>query len=221
MRSMPRLRQRAALDMGLTMPAPTSLRILALLALGLATAAPARAADPQTVASVDLGRYAGKWYEIARLPNSFQSQCVSDVTAIYRARSDGRLDVVNRCRTPSGEIDEAVGVARVADQTTRAKLEVRFAPAFLSFLPFVWGDYWVLGLAPDYGWALVGSPDRQFLWLLARSPNVADADYGAALALATAQGFDVSGVVRTVHGEAATTNGAKPAGTTPSGTTRR
>jgi len=171
-----------------------------LLPLVIACSAPARAGEPRTVESVDLGRYGGYWYEIARFPNSFQRQCVADVTATYAAHPDGAIDVVNRCRVASGVIVEAVGVARVTDPKTRAKLAVRFAPAFLSFLPFVWGDYWVLGLDPDYRWAVVGTPDRENLWILARTPDVADADYRAALAAAAAAGFDVGRTVRTQHG---------------------
>lgn len=185
----------------------------------LLVAVTARAADePRTVPSVDLERYVGDWYEIARLPNSFQSQCVSDVTATYRWRDDGRLDVVNRCRTPSGEVDEAVGVARVADEKTRAKLEVRFAPAYLAFLPFVWGDYWVLGLEPDYRWALVGTPDREYLWLLAREPELSEHEYAKVLQLATEQGFDVSTVVRTVHGADASSVVVGPSAGLPTAT---
>jgi len=183
----------------------------ALLAALVVAAAPARPAaalePPQTVPQVDLARYVGRWYELARLPNSFQDQCVSDVTATYQSRADGLLDVANRCRTPAGEIDEAVGVARVADERSRAKLEVRFAPAYLSFLPIVWGDYWVLALEPEYRWAVVGTPDRQNLWILARDPALADAEYAAALAKAQAQGFDVSRVMRTSH---TTTDPAAP-----------
>lgn len=171
----------------------------------------AHASDPRTVESVDLGRYTGRWYEIARFPNDFQSQCVRDVTAIYQSRDDGRIDVINRCRTAHGEMDEAVGVARVADPATRAKLEVRFAPAFLSFLPFVWGDYWVLALDPEYRWAVVGTPDRSYLWILARAPELSDADYRAALAAASGQGFDVARVVRTQHEPPPAASGATAA----------
>ncbi|MBY0277509.1 lipocalin family protein [Candidatus Binatia bacterium] len=177
-----------------------SARALALLvALALASGRVAQASDPRTVESVDLGRYVGQWFEIARFPNDFQSQCVGNVTATYQSRDDGRIDVINRCRTTNGEVDEAVGVARVTDPQTRAKLEVRFAPAFLSFLPFVWGDYWVLAVDPEYRWAVVGTPDRSYLWILARAPALTDAEYQAALASAAAQGFDVARAVRTPH----------------------
>src|SRR4029079_10539096 len=124
------------------------------------------ARDPRPVtpvASVDLERYAGDWFEIARLPNWFERRCVADVTASYRLRPDGRLDVVNRCRTRKGSLT-ARGVARVVDDLSRARLKFRFAPAPLSFLPFVWGDYWILGLPDDYSWPGVGPRGRNYLW---------------------------------------------------------
>ncbi len=186
-----------------------SARAFALLVpIAMACAGASHASPPSTVARVDLGRYAGQWYEVARYPNSFQSQCVRDVVAVYEAQPDGTIGVINRCRVANGEVDEAVGVARVADPATGAKLEVRFAPAFLSFLPFVWGDYWVLGLDPEYRWAVVGTPDRQYLWILARTPDVSDADYRSALSVAAAQGFDTGRVVRTEHATSAADTGA-------------
>jgi apolipoprotein D and lipocalin family protein len=194
------LRSSAAQAIVAEMDRRASARALALLvALALASGRVAQASDPRTVESVDLGRYVGQWFEIARFPNDFQSQCVGNVTATYQSRDDGRIDVINRCRTTNGEVDEAVGVARVTDPQTRAKLEVRFAPAFLSFLPFVWGDYWVLALDPEYRWAVVGTPDRSYLWILARAPALTDAEYQAALASAAAKGFDVARAVRTPH----------------------
>lgn len=147
--------------------------------------------DVRTVARVDLDRYAGAWFEIARFPNRFQEKCAGDVQARYARRPDGRIDVLNRCRLADGAIDEARGVARVVDEQTSAKLKVRFAPAFLSFLPMVWGDYWVIGLADDYSWAVVGSPDREYLWILGRRADLTKGELAAALAAARANGFDV------------------------------
>jgi len=174
---------------------------LAVLALGLA--GPRQAASGQelpavrTVASVDLQRYAGDWHEVARFPNRFQSRCVGDVRATYTIRPDGRLEVLNRCRTEDGAID-AKGIARVVDIRTSAKLKVRFAPAALSFLPFVWGDYWILGLAADYSWSVVGSPDRNYLWILSRTPVLPSPALRAAVDIARANGFDATRLL-TVH----------------------
>jgi apolipoprotein D and lipocalin family protein len=150
----------------------------------------------RAVPFVDLDRYAGNWFEIARFPNRFQRQCLGDVRATYARRPDGRLDVVNRCRTVGGET-EARGVARIVDQHTFAKLKVRFAPAWLSALPAVWGNYWIIGLAPDYSWAIVGDPGRDYLWILARSSHLDDASVAAARAVARENGYDVERLVRT------------------------
>ena len=153
----------------------------------------------RTVDAVDLDRYLGDWVEIARLPNRFQRTCAGDVRASYARRSDGRIDVVNRCRASDGRVIEARGVARIVDARTSAKLEVRFAPAVLSFLPFVWGDYWILGLADDYSWAVVGSPDRAYLWILSRAPTLEPARLDAARSAARVNGFDIDRLVTTRH----------------------
>ena len=152
-------------------------------------------ATVRTVPAVDLDRYAGDWFEVARYPNRFQRECAGDARASYARRADGRLDVVNRCARADGSIIEARGLAQVADTQTRAKLKVRFAPAVLSFLPFVWGDYWIIGLGDDYTWAVVGSPDRKYLWILARTPRLDAATFDRAVAAARANGFDASRLV--------------------------
>lgn len=168
-----------------------------LTALAAGSIACGAASEPmQTVARVDLERYTGLWYEIAKLPNRFQKDCTGNVTATYTRRDDGRIAVVNRCATTSGE-KRAEGVARIADEATRAKLEVRFAPAWLSFLPMVWGDYWILDLAPDYGYAVVGEPSRRYLWILAREPALDEATYRGIVERIAAQGYDPGQLVRT------------------------
>lgn len=151
----------------------------------------------RTVGKVDLARYVGEWFEIARFPNRFQRNCAGDVRANYATRADGRIDVINQCRRADGSLTEARGVARVVDPRTSAKLKVRFAPALLSFLPFVWGDYWILGLAEDYSWAVVGSPSREYLWVLSRTPVLDSNRYALALAAASGNGFDVTRLTRT------------------------
>ena len=175
-------------------------RIACLAVLTLALAGPPHAMSGQelpavrTVESVDLRRYAGDWYEVARFPNRFQRRCLGDVRATYTVRPDGRLDVLNQCRTEGGAID-AKGIARVVDTRTSAKLKVRFAPAALSFLPFVWGDYWILGLAADYSWSVVGSPDRNYLWILSRTPGLPSPVLGAAVDIARVNGFDAGRLI--------------------------
>ena len=96
----------------------------------------------EVVPTVDLSRYVGTWYEIARLPNRFQNKCAGDVTATYALLDNGEISVINRCRTFDGETTQAEGRARRAgEDQPNTKLKVRFAPAFLSFLPFVWWIY--------------------------------------------------------------------------------
>lgn len=166
----------------------------------LACAAPRSAQTTHavtTVPSVDIDRYLGDWFEVARFPNRFQRQCAGDVKANYARRPDGRIDVTNGCRKGDGQTSVAKGVARVVDATTRSKLKVRFAPAVLSFLPFVWGDYWIIGLDENYRWAVVGSPGRDYLWILSRTPQLDEALFQRAIDCARANGFDVSRLQRT------------------------
>lgn len=180
------------------------MKLIDVVAVVLATAAALQSATAyaqmpapvRTVPFVDLDRYAGDWFEVARFPNRFQRQCLGDVRASYTRRPDGRVEVVNRCRTAGGQT-EARGVARIVDEQTFARLKVRFAPAWLSWLPIVWGDYWVVGLAPDYSWAVVGDPDRNYLWILSRTPHLNDESVAAARTVARDNGFDIARLVPT------------------------
>jgi apolipoprotein D and lipocalin family protein len=164
------------------------LACLLLLLLGACATAPGRM-TPNTVAAVDLERYQGRWYEIARFPNSFQDgggrRCEA-TTAEYAARPDGTVSVVNRCLDAGagGRERVAEGSAYAVPGSGNARLRVSF------FWPF-YGDYWVLGLDPDYRWALVGAPGRDYLWILSRTPRMAAADYAEAVAIARAEGFEV------------------------------
>ncbi len=148
----------------------------------------------ETVPSVDLNRYVGKWYEIARYPNRFQKKCIGDVSAMYSLRDDGKISVENACRKAVGERSEAKGTARVVDRTTGAKLKVTF------FRPFS-GDYWIIGLDPEYRWAVVGEPKRKYLWILAREPHMSDQDYQNALQIIREKGFDPSRLQMTLQNE--------------------
>ena len=146
--------------------------------------------DLTTVPSVDLGRYTGKWYEIARYPNRFQKQCTGNVTANYRQLPEGKIEVVNECRKSDGKLDVAKGKAKVSDNQSNAKLRVTF------FWPF-YGDYWIIGLDPNYQWAVVGEPSRKYLWILARTPELSAADNEAAMAVVRSSGYDPNKLVRT------------------------
>ncbi|MBI1397538.1 MAG: lipocalin [Betaproteobacteria bacterium] len=190
------------------------LRSLSGACLLLFVSAVARAASPaplSVVPHVDLQRYEGRWYEIARLPNFFQKQCVGDVTADYSLTPDGKVGVVNSCRLKDGERESVDGVARRArPDGPAAKLEVSFVPRALRWLPFTWGDYWIIALGPDYSWSLVGTPDREYLWVLSRSPTMDDATYDAILATAARQGFDTTAVSRTRQTVRADRTGSGP-----------
>ena len=175
--------------------------LLMLFVAALARAEKKEKAPLRVEPTVDLSRYAGRWYEIARLPNSFQEKCAGDVTAQYALLGAGRIKVVNRCRKRDGRMTEAEGVARLADKKgANSRLKVRFAPGYLSFLPFVWGDYQIMELAPDYSYALVGEPGRKYLWILSRTPQMDEGTYRKLTETAASQGFDVSRLVRTKQG---------------------
>ena len=157
----------------------------------LAACAHAPSGPPlQTVERVDLGRYAGKWYEIATIPMSFQKGCTG-VTANYTIRPDGDVDVVNTCRkeTLDGPERQATAKAWSVDPSN-AKLVVRF------FWPFT-GDYWIIDLDPDYRWAVVGHPSREYLWILSRTPQMDPATYDGILARLRAQSYDTTKLVKT------------------------
>ena len=141
-------------------------------------------AVPQPATPVELSRYLGHWYELARYEQGFQKDC-DGVTADYALRDDGKVEVVNTCRKPDGSVKQAKGKAKVVDTATGAKLKVSF------FGPF-YGDYWVLDHADDYGWAIVGEGSGRYLWLLSREENPGAAKLDALIARAKAMGYDTS-----------------------------
>ena len=145
----------------------------------------------KTIVVLDVSRYLGTWYEIAKFPNWFQKKCVSNTKAVYSAKSDGNLRVLNSCKTAGGDISEAEGLARQIGSKDSPKLEVRFAPEWLSFLPLVWGDYWVIDLDPQYQLAAVSDPKREYLWVLSRTPQIDPKVYADLLQRLKQQQFDI------------------------------
>ena len=145
----------------------------------------------KTIASLDVPRYLGTWYEIAKFPNWFQKKCVSNTKAVYTAKPDGNLRVLNSCKTAGGETSEAEGLARQIGAKDSPKLEVRFAPEWLSFLPLVWGDYWVIDLDSQYQVAAVSDPRREYLWVLSRTPQLDPKVYADLLQRLKQQQFDI------------------------------
>ena len=172
------------------------------------TAATATAAAPLTpIASLDLQRYQGTWHQVALYPNKFQKSCASNTRAQYKIEEEGNtLQVTNACRTEAGKDMQVVGQARTAKgaslaagQLSPPQLQVRFAPAWLSWLPMVWGDYWVIQLAPDYRYAVIGEPAREFLWVLSRETQLAASDWSAIETRLKEQGYDPARLVREKH----------------------
>lgn len=153
--------------------------------------------EVKTVPQVDLKRYSGKWFEIARYPNKFQKKCVGNTTATYTIKDDDEIEVLNQCVEKNGTTDQVKGKARVVDTATNAKLEVRFAPPFLSFLSSVWGDYWIIDLDDNYQYAAVGDPKREYFWILSRTPEMSDAIYQNILRRVEKMGFKPGQVIKT------------------------
>ncbi|MDI1241832.1 MAG: lipocalin family protein [bacterium] len=154
----------------------------------------------RTVRAVDLNKYSGTWYEIAKYPNKFQKNCVGNTTATYTLKGEGKIEVLNRCVQKDGTTKAATAAGKVDDKQTNSKLKVRFAPGFTSFLPFVWADYWVIDLADDYSYAVVGTPDRDYFWILGRTPELKEDVYQNILRRAEKQGFVPGKVVKTPQG---------------------
>jgi apolipoprotein D and lipocalin family protein len=175
------------------------MHVLALCAIFFASLANASSSrELPTVPDLDLKRYMGVWYEVARLPNRFQTQCVGNVSAQYEQISEKKIRVTNRCKKENGEYTEAIGRARKADGSgLNSKLKVSFAPWWVNWLCFVWGNYWVLELADDYSYAVVGEPSLSYLWVLSRSKSMPAATLDGILERAQKMGYDTSKIIKT------------------------
>jgi apolipoprotein D and lipocalin family protein len=171
--------------------------VIALMSGGVTSFGDETGEPPVPVSTVDLTRYVGKWFELAKIPNRFQKQCVGGTTAVYTLRDDGRIDVLNSCRKENGDIQEAKGLARVVDTLTNSRLEVSFF-SILGIRP-VWGDYWILGLGENYEYAIVGSPDRKYGWILSRTSQQPPAVLERIWAIVRDQGFDPDDFEMTAH----------------------
>ena len=168
--------------------------LLALAACGV------RAAEP--IASLDIARYMGDWYQLAHYPNRFQQQCARDTRASYRLVGEREVEVVNRCTTADGGSDSVTGLARPRDATIDggrlrpASLEVSFLPAWLRWLPLGWGRYDVISLSPDERVAIVSEPSKTYLWVLSRDRVLDDGRWNSVQAFLREAGFDVGRLVR-------------------------
>jgi apolipoprotein D and lipocalin family protein len=165
-----------------------TLRLAGCLVSTVMLASCASLPPPATVPSVDLARYSGDWYEIESFPAWFQRGCAG-TKASYTPAPDGRIRVVNTCTRGQKSVSIA-GSARVVRGSNNSKLKVRF------FWPFE-GDYWILELDPAYRWAAVGHPNRQYLWILARDPQLDPAELAGIRAKLAAKGYDINRLRRT------------------------
>jgi apolipoprotein D and lipocalin family protein len=155
-------------------------------------AGPAASHPPlKTTPKVSSDRYLGKWYEVARLPQWFQKDCVS-ATADYSQNKDGTIGVLNTCIRADGTERSISGVAEPVDGPNN-RLRVKFPGSFFARLAPIpeEGNYWIIDVTPDYRYAVVGTPDRKFLWFLSRSPEVPQAQFDRMKAIAKKQGFDL------------------------------
>lgn len=171
--------------------------VLATASLLVATGLLMASSEPplETVRHVDLNRYVGRWFEIARYPNRFERNCDRDVTAEYSIKQNGRIRVVNACTNRTGSIERSEGTAKIVDPSTNAKLKVTF------FWPF-YGDYWIIDLGNDYEYAVVGEPSRHYLWILSRTPALTDSVYQKITQQLPAKGYDPQKLVRTTQSAA-------------------
>ncbi|MGC3819143.1 lipocalin family protein [Acinetobacter sp. G11] len=168
-----------------------------LVGLGMATMAYAQTKPLQTVERVELDKYLGVWYEVARKPLYFQNKCDRDVTATYTLNENGNVVVDNRCYTKEGKLTQSIGEAFIQNAPFNSKLKVSFLPEAIRWLPFGRGDYWVLKLDENYQTVLVGEPRRKYMWVLSRSPQPDQAVVNEYLEYAKSLGYDLRDVIHT------------------------
>jgi len=166
--------------------AGTALAGIGLAAFAIAT----RNKSLKTVSHVDLEKYLGTWYEIAKFPQGFEKGC-TNVTADYSLREDGKISVVNSC-LKDGKPKITDGVASINDKESNAKLDVQFQWPFS-------GKYWIIALAPDYSYAVVGHPNRKYLWILNRKPVMDSMTYNHLVLVAAGRGFDIRKLEKTLQ----------------------
>ena len=137
---------------------------------------------------VDLNKYSGLWYEIAKIPNTFQKSCACCTTAEYYLEKDGSIKVINSCNKSDGERKRTEGVAKIVSGAGNAKLEVSFF-SILGIRP-IWGDYWIIGLGDDYSYAVIGTPDRKYGWILSRTAKLPDSKLQEAVKVLKNNGYN-------------------------------
>ena len=168
-----------------------------LVGLGMATMAYAQSKPLAVVDKVELDRYLGVWYEIARKPMYFQNKCGSNVSATYTLNENGNVNVDNKCYSKDGKLNQSIGEAFVQNAPANSKLKVSFLPSAIRWLPLGRGDYWVLKIDDDYQTVLVGEPDRKYMWVLSRNAHPDEQVVGEYLDYAKSVGYDLSDVIKT------------------------
>ena len=156
------------------------------------------------VADFEPELYYGTWHQIAAIPAWFQEQCAANTTAEYSALEKGLLLVVNSCDRADGARDSAEARARFQGSKEEAKLDVTFVKLWGRWLWAAGGDYWIIGLDPEYRWSVVGEPSRKFAWVLAREPQLSASDLQKVEEILTHQGYDACGLILTTPGDKGT-----------------
>ncbi|MFD1439491.1 lipocalin family protein [Acinetobacter terrae] len=168
-----------------------------LIGLGMATMAYAKNKPLHTVEKVELDKYLGVWYEVARKPMYFQNKCDRDVSATYTLNENGNIGVDNRCYTKDGQLNQSIGEAFIKNAPFNTKLKVSFLPESVRWLPVGRGDYWILKIDDAYQTVLVGEPRRRYLWVLSRSAQPDQAVVKEYLDYAQSIGYDIGDVIHT------------------------
>lgn len=168
-----------------------------LFGLGAVTMAYAETKPLATVEKVELDKYLGTWYEVARKPLQFQNKCDRDVTATYTLNENGNVKVDNRCLKKDGSQTQSVGEAYIQNPPYNSKLKVSFLPEAIRWIPVGRGDYWILKLDDNYQTVLVGEPKRKYMWVLSRTPQPDPAVINEYLDYAKSVGFDLSDLIQT------------------------
>ncbi|HMN48936.1 MAG TPA: lipocalin family protein [Ignavibacteriaceae bacterium] len=164
------------------------MKIIILLIVTIAMNIFSQQDTPKTVKYVDIKKYAGLWYEIAKIPNRFQKQCVKGTTALYELKENGEIRVINSCYDKDNELDKTEGVARIVDNKSNAKLEVSFF-SILGWRP-IWGDYWIIGLDENYQWAIIGTQNRKYGWILSRTSKLDETTMNKIFEILKDQGYN-------------------------------
>lgn len=169
------------------------LTITLLSGLGL------KADELKTVDYVDLNKYIGKWFEIASIPQSFQKQCVKNVTAEYSVTDDKLIKVLNSCEKSDGTISVAEGRAQVVDKVSNSKLKVTFVKIFGNYNFILGGKYWIIDLESNYRYSLIGHPDLSYAWILSRTPSLSSSDLSYIQNKFKSVGYDTCKIMMTIQ----------------------